>query len=44
MNPSSANDSWFGFSVDMDGDTRIVVGEPKEDTNGDDSGAVHVFE
>jgi hypothetical protein len=29
--------------VDIDGDT-IVVGEPLEDTNGVDSGAVNVFE
>lgn len=34
-----------GFSVDISGDgTRVVFGEPKEDTNGDNSGAARVFE
>ena len=33
----------FGFAVDIDGDT-IVVGQPREDTNGDDSGAAQVYE
>jgi hypothetical protein len=44
MNPSSTNDSRFGASVDLDDAKTLVVGEPGEDTNGANSGAVQVFE
>lgn len=34
-----------GYCVDISGDgTHVVIGEPKEDTNGDNSGVARVFE
>jgi hypothetical protein len=36
------SDDEFGYSVSIDGDTAIV-GSPKEDSNGNDAGAVYVF-
>ncbi len=38
----AAND-WFGNSVDISGN-RVIVGAPKNDENGTDSGATYIYE
>lgn len=41
--PSPGDSSWFARSVGLRG-TTLVVGEPRDDTQGADAGRAHVFE